>query len=159
MRGTIVAITLGALTAAMPVQARYVSPGHDKSWGKPGISFDQYRDDAVTCGQQAAALDLRESDPAKALVVASRLLDNVPDVWAASEAMRLASPERNFAKAGDLLQATLERCLHERGYRKFKLTSEQKHRLSKLPIGSDARHHYLYALASDPEVLTRQAID
>jgi hypothetical protein len=73
--------------------------------------------------------------------------------------MRMISPERQFAKAGDILERAVERCLSERGYRKFKLTSDQRHRLSKLPIGSDARHAYLHSLASDPEVLTRQAAD
>ena len=73
--------------------------------------------------------------------------------------MQMIGPERQFAKAGDILESALERCLREHGYRKFKLTSEQRHRLSKLRVGSDARHAYLHSLASDPEVLTRQATD
>ncbi|MDB5693407.1 MAG: hypothetical protein JWO81_2470 [Alphaproteobacteria bacterium] len=158
MRRLIVAIGLSAL-AAIPAQARYVSAGYDKSWGKVGVSLAAYRGDAVACGRQAASLDLAGSDPARALVLASRLIDNAPDVETASDAMRIASPERNFLKAGDLLQAALERCLTQRGYRRFKLTSGQRHRLSELPIGSDARHAYLHSLASNPDVLTRQAVD
>jgi hypothetical protein len=158
MRRLIMASLL-CMLAAMPSQARYVSAGYDRSWGKSGVSFADYRDDAVTCGRQAAALDLRNSDPAKALVLASRLIDNAIDVADAGDAMQIASPERNFAKAGDLLQGALERCLHERGYRKFKLTAEQRHKLSKLKPGSEARHHYLYSLGSDPNVLARQALD
>jgi hypothetical protein len=159
MRRLTVATALCALAAAMPAHARYISAGYDKSWGKAGISFDDYRNDSVTCGRQAAGLDLRNSDPAKALVLASRLIDNAIDYQDAAEAMRIASPERNFGKAGDLMQAALERCLRDRGYHKFKLTDAQRHRLSKLKPGSDARHHYLYSLGSDPQVLARQAID
>ena len=41
----------------------------------------------------------------------------------------------------------------------FKLTTEQRHRLSKLPVGSDARHAYLHSLASNPDILARQAAE
>ena len=77
----------------------------------------------------------------------------------ARDAMRIASPERNFLKVGDMLEAAVERCLTARGYHKFKLTSGQQRHLRKLPLGSDARHAYLHSLASDPDVLKRQAVD
>jgi hypothetical protein len=64
-----------------------------------------------------------------------------------------------LAKAGDILEGALEHCLKDRGYRKFKLTSGQRHRLSKLPLGSDARHAYLHSLASNAQVLETQAAD
>jgi hypothetical protein len=158
MRIAIVAICLSAVVAA-PASARYVGPGAAKSWGKPGVSLAGYRDDAVACGRQAAALDVAGSDPARALVLASRMIDNAPDVATVADAMRTASAERNFLKVGDMLQAELDRCLAGRGYHKFKLTSGQRHRLAKLPLGSDARHVYLHSLASDPDVLARQAAD
>ena len=159
MRTTLItAICLSALAVA-PAQGRYIGPGFAKSWGKAGVSLADYRTDAVTCGRQAAALDIADSNPAKAFVLASRQIDNAPDIDTVAEAMRIASPERNFLKVGDMLEAAIERCLTARGYHKFKLTSEQRHRLSKLQVGSDARHAYLHSLASDPEVLTRQAAD
>lgn len=160
MRNFTVAIAFCVLTAtAMPVQARYVDPGYDKSWGKVGVSLADYRADAVACGRQAASLDLAGTGPARSFVNASRILENGPDydTWVA--ALQIASPERNMEKAGDLMQAALERCLRERGYHKFRLTAEQRHRLSKLPIGSDQRHAYLHSLAADTDVLTRQAAD
>ena len=158
MRKLIAAIAVSAFVAA-PAAARYVGPGRDKSWGKPGVTLADYRADAVTCGRQAAALDVADSSPAKAFVLASRLIDNAPDLERVGVAMQIASPERNFLKVGDMLQAALERCLTARGYHKFKLTSAQRHRLARLAPGSDERHAYLHSLASDPEVLARQAVN
>src|SRR4051794_2749202 len=135
MRHLILASWLLTLTAA-PASARYVGPGTSKSWGKADVSLVEYRTDAITCGQQAAALDVGGSGPAEALVLASRMIENAPDVAAAADARRIASPERNFLKVGDMLEAELERCLTAHGYQKFKLTSEQRRRLAKLPIGS-----------------------
>jgi hypothetical protein len=158
MRKLIVAVSLAALAAA-PASARYVGPGSSQSWGKANVSLADYRADAVACGRQAAAVDVAGTAPAEALVVASRMLDNAPDAWTAVDAMRIASPERNMLKVGDILQAELDRCLAARGYHKFKLTAQQRHKLAKLPVGSDARHAYLHSLASDPTLLARQAVD
>ncbi|HEX5182978.1 MAG TPA: hypothetical protein VFW19_07480 [Allosphingosinicella sp.] len=152
-------IALCVAAAAMPAQARYVSPGFAMSWGKAGVSLADYRSDAVACGRHAAGLDLAGTGPARSFKAASRILENGSDydTWVA--ALQIAAPERNLEKAGDLMQATLDRCLVERGYHKFKLTSEQRHRLSKLKMGSDQRHAYLHSLAADPDVLSRQAAD
>lgn len=171
----------GTAFAEGPASGRLVGPGLGISWGKPGVSLTQYRADAIECGRNAAATDLAGTDPAKALVVGSRLIGNDPNATpgavvdpmagpaAGPDAMQNAGstasvvqmigPDRQIAKAGDILETALEHCLRQHGYRKFKLTSEQRHRLSKLPIGSDARHRYLHRLASDPEVLTRQAAE
>jgi hypothetical protein len=166
--------------AGGPAAARIASPGVGISWGKPGVSLVQYRTDAIQCGLNASGTDLTGTDPAKALIVGSRMIANDPNASpgavvdpragpsAAPDAMQNAGstasveqmigPDRQIAKAGDILETELERCLRQLGYRKFKLTSEQRHKLSKLPVGSDARHAYLHSLASDPDVLTRQAV-
>jgi hypothetical protein len=148
-----------AAAAASPAEARLVGPGFDKSWGKAGVSLEQYRADAIACGREAAAIDLAGSGPAKSLVIASRMLDNNPTLETAGVAMWIASPERNFAKAGDIMHARLDRCLTDHGYREFKLSTEQRHRLRRLPVGSLERHTYLHRLASDPTILASQAID
>ena len=178
-----IALACGIACAAVSpaAAAKLVNPGAGISWGKAGISLVQYRKDAVECGRSAAATNLAGTGPAKAFVIGSRLMENDPNVApsavidptagpaAAADAvagarsspsvMQMIGPERQFAKAGDILESALERCLKARGYRKFKLTSAQRHRLSKLPLGSDARHAYLHSLASDPNVLSRQAIN
>lgn len=170
-------VTFATLPAA--AAARLVDPGVGISWGKAGISLQQYRKDAIECGRSAAGTDLAGTDPAKALVVGSRLIDHDPnaspgavidpmagpsasaDVVASAgsspSVMRMIAPERQVTKAGDILERALEHCLEARGYRKFKLNSEQRHRLAKLPLGSDARHLYLHSLASNAQVLETQA--
>ena len=148
-----------AALLASPAQARLVGPGHDKSWGKAGVSLEDYRADAVACGREAAAIDLKDSGPARALVIASRLMDNATDFYSASEAMRIAGLAHNIPKVGDMMQAKLDQCLIDRGYRQFRLTDEQRHRLARLPTGSMERHSYLHSLASDPRVLDHQAAD
>jgi hypothetical protein len=168
------ALALTVVLAA-PSQARLVDPGYGRSWGKAGVPLDQYRADAVECGHRAAAVDLAGSDPAKALALATRIVENNPNAaaltlpdgtgasvdvmgaaGAAPGALQAIDPARQIAKAGDLIEAALEQCLSRRGYSKFKLTCAQRKRLAKLAPGSDQRHAYLHSLASDPEVLARQ---
>ena len=178
--GATIAAAIAGMTAT-PAEARLVSAGIDRSWGKAGVSLAQYRADAVACGRQAAGTDLAGTDPAKALIVASRMIDNnaqpissgaqdatqppgatagaLDSAGTTPDAIRMIGPDRQIAKAGDILHAALDRCLSSRGYRVFRLTAEQRHRLARLPLGSDARHAYLHSLASDPQVLERQAVD
>lgn len=180
MRTVTVGLSI-ALLAAAPAGARLVSAGPGQSWGKAGVSLAQYRADAIACGHEAAAYDLKGSDPARALIVASRMMDNEgasraapvgseaggPSAAsdpldlgrAAAIAKQMVDPQRQFAKAGELLENALEQCLTKRGYRKFGLTKAQRSRLAKLATGSDARHAYLHSLASDPAVLEQQPAD
>jgi hypothetical protein len=179
MRRPILIAILLAASAVPAAAAKLVSPGFNISWGKPGVSLDRYRQDAIECGRTAAATDLAGTDPAKAFVIGTRLMENDPTVGfgavvdptagpsAGADAvagagsspgvMRMIGPERQLAKAGDILESALEHCLKARGYRKFKLTGSQRHRLEKLPLGSDARHAYLHSLASNATVLETQA--
>ena len=78
----------------------------------------------------------------------------------ANQRQRIVSsthPDKQFNDIKDLLQATVDRCLKSRGYLKFQLTDDQRRALRRLKIGSEARHIYLYRLASDPAVLAGQA--
>jgi hypothetical protein len=170
---------LVAALAATGAHAKMVTAGTDKSWGKPGVSIDRYRAEGLACAQEAAASDLAKTGPARALVIASRLLENDPTPGpiatatpqsggaAAVDAIPSTSsagivanigPQRQILKAGDIMKAKLEQCLTQLGYVKFKLTGEQRRRLRSLREGSDERRAYLYSLASDPNVLARQAV-
>jgi hypothetical protein len=161
--------------------AKMVSAGVAKSWGKAGISLEAYRADGLACAREAAAMDLSKTGPARALVIASRLIDNDPTVVAGPAMDRMSSaqagtdvvamagssagvvqmirPDRQILKAGDIMKARLDSCLAGRGYVKFKLTGEQSKRLRGLREGSDARRAYLHSLASDGEVLARQKLN
>lgn len=156
------------------------APAPPDSWGKAGVSLAQYRQDAVDCAIQGYNLDISKTDDAKEFVRASHELDNVPggmsiqmastgtangnsvtDMvdWSDMQQHIVASarPEERFKHIKQMQVAKIDQCLMQRGYSKFHLTDEQRHRLSKLKFGSDERRQYLYGLATDPTVLHTQA--
>jgi len=65
-------------------------------------------------------------------------------------------PAEGLKEVRDLQHALLDRCLAEHGYRRFRLTDEQRAHFEKLKTGSDARHACLHQLASDPAILSAQ---
>lgn len=129
------------------------------SWGKAGVSFADYRADAIGCAKQAALLDVSETGAAKTLQVATRRFENVTNGAAEDygDVLRQARPEHQFEEVGTLQYGVLDRCLADHGYQRFRLTGAQRHRIAALPAGSDARRQYLYSLASDSALLARQA--
>jgi len=134
------------------------------SWGKPGISFDQYRADAVECGITGHYVDVSGTDAAKAFVNGSRrintLLDNNADVETAMLSARIVEAVRPAERRKEIkntLVSTVEQCLASRGYQRFRLSDEQRDKLRKMPKGSDQRHAYLYRLARSKKVLSTQA--
>ena len=64
----ITALSLAALAAASVTAA----PAPLASWGKAGISLDQYRKDSLECGLKGYYSDISKTDDAKAFVSASR---------------------------------------------------------------------------------------
>jgi hypothetical protein len=160
------------------------APAPELSWGKPGVSFDQYRQDAVECGREGYYLDISKTDDAKEFVKASRQLDSLNGTFsgnttgssgtgpastdAVDQMARFAAtqqhviervrPEQRFRNIKKTLQSTTDQCLVRRGYSQFRLSGDQRHRLRKLKVGSEARHAYLYRLASDPAVLSTQTV-
>ena len=69
-----------------------------------------------------------------------------------------ARPESQIASLKVAMQGIVDRCLIDRGYSRFALTSEQRKALRRLRKGSDRRHAYLHSLASDPIVLEQQGL-
>ena len=141
-----------------PALATRVAPEHMTSWGKAEVSLEEYWTDASECGHAAAATDLKDTDPGKALAYASRMLDS--GNWISDYALvaRMAPPEVQWNRAATILENALETCLAGRGYVKFRLTDRQFRQLKKLPVGSLERREFLHGLASDPAVLTEQAV-
>ena len=169
----------------VPASAAISAPAPQESWGKAGISPAQYRQDALECGLQGHYLDISKTDDARAFVKASRQLDTIttgasaPTTTGASatgpnstdsvdQAVRYAQqqqhivdsvhPEQRFRNIKQTLLAKDDQCLMQRGYSKFRLTDDQRRRLSKLKAGSDGRRAYLYSLASNPAVLQSQSV-
>jgi hypothetical protein len=175
---------ISLLTLALPVPASS-APAPAASWGKAGVSLTQYRQDAVECGLQGHYTDISKTADAKAFVSASKQLDAVTTGASApatvessptgpgidnsvDQAMRYANQQAHIVESVHAeqrmrnIKKTLvgrdEQCLIQRGYSKFRLSDDQRRRLSKLKAGSDQRRAYLYGLASDPAVLQSQAV-
>lgn len=156
----IAAFVLGISLAVgfSPASANRVEPGPRMSWGKSGVSLEQYWIDSAECAHLAADTDLTGTDPARALVIASRMIDNQNGVGDVQGALRIAAPEIQWQRAATILQAALDACLVDRGYVKFRLTDEQYRALKRLEAGTLERRMYLHSLASDPAVLASQSL-
>jgi hypothetical protein len=141
------------------------------SWGKPGVSYETYRADATACLREAAGTDLTGTEPANALVLASRRIETaittvpagdsdlaISMVNAIQGARIAARPDLRFRQAHDILQARLDHCLEGHGYRRFRLTEEQRRRLDHFDPRQPERQAFLHSLASDPQVLASQAV-
>lgn len=174
------AVSLAAVAATSAVAA----PAPKESWGKAGITLAQYRQDALDCGLQGHYTDISKTDDARAFVQASRQLDTVTtggatapittqinatgpnSTNAADQLVEYANQQNHivdsvhadqrFRNIKKMLVSNTDQCLMSRGYAKFVLTDEQRHRLTKLKAGSDERREYLYSLASNPAVLQTQ---
>jgi hypothetical protein len=167
-------------SSALVVSTAGVSaPAPGDSWGKPGVSFTQYRQDSVDCAVQGYTLDISKTEDAREFVRASRELDNLPgglietstatgpasadsvnimSDWAGMQQHIIDSvrPEERFKSIKQMQLTRIDQCLVDRGYSKFRLTDDQRHRLGKLKFGSEQRRQYLYSLATSPAVLATQ---
>ena len=149
------------------------------SWGKPGVSFAEYRTDANICAAGAMQIDISGTDAAQRAVDASRKLDTLygmgsnwgfsvwpgggfigggPNVNAIEHLRNSYRVKDTLAEIKDWQLQVLHGCLRGLGYRQFVLTPDQRAALKRLPLRSDRRHGFLYSLASNPMVLSRQAI-
>ena len=130
------------------------------SWGKAGVSFETYRADATDCLRAAASTDLSGTEPAEALVLASRRVETAlnSDPWSVAQAIDAARPDLSIRQARDLIQARLDHCLVEHGYRRFALTDAQRRQLRRFSLRQPERQVYLHSLASDPQIVASQAV-
>jgi hypothetical protein len=168
-------VPLAVLLAAGLAVPASGAPRPQESWGKAGVSFEDYRNDAVECGRLAYYADISETDHAKAFVSATKRLEAADDhgmaaigeddmyrlaqLGARSEQIRASiRPEKRMRELHAGLVQVVEICLEERGYSRFALTDEQRKELGKLKKGSAQRHRFMHALASDPQVLRTQEI-
>ena len=161
---------------AIAATAAAASPVRDieSSWGKANVSLAEYRQDAGICAAGAIATDISGTEAAQRLAKASQRLDRIYDSASmynpgaagisfgnpyheVPSVLRAYRVEENFEQIRQWQVAVLEGCLEGLGYRKFALTADQRARLKKLPLRSERRRAYLHSLASDPEVLSRQA--
>lgn len=70
---------LPAAVAALALAAPAAADPAATSWGKAGITFDQYRADAVACATRGYYLDVSHTEAARVLADASRKLDTISE--------------------------------------------------------------------------------
>lgn len=168
---------LGSLLAALlatPASAAAEKHGI-VSWGKAGVSFAEYRNDAIQCGRKGYYRDVAGTEAAQVFKAASRqletnegslqsaaLLGNTEQVAGivgnSARIVEGTRPEKRMKEVGALLNETVATCLAARGYRRFQLTPAQQRQLDHLRRGTPRRHEFLYSLGSDPKVLAEQAV-
>jgi hypothetical protein len=153
MRPSIRRLAVLAVAGGLLAGAAQAQPAPDRqSWGKPGISFLQYRTDAVECAYLAGS-----AGPVTVASVDLVFAFDGGDVFEVMESTK-RNQYRMWNNVADQLEPALETCLRGRGYRPFKLTAEQSAQLKALKAGSASRHRYLYGLAIDPDVLKAQGL-
>jgi len=159
-------LILLALTAALVAQPALAQRQRgDESWGQTGVSFLQYRTDAVECAYRVGQ-DAPVEYPQVDLVFSSNIVmpGAEKDVdMPMREMVDAAAPNpqrftRPFREISSQLQEPLAKCLGERGYRRFRLTRDQTKELRSLSVGSRARQVYLWNLAVDPQVQRQQVV-
>jgi hypothetical protein len=141
------------------------------SWGKLGISFEQYRQDSADCARAVYYLDVSGTEAAQVFKRATSHLENnetnlqnaTPDAQlstaiSSEQIVQGTQPEKRFQEVRDYQLKAMEICLTDRGYKRFALTSEQADHLNRLKKKSEARREYLYRLSVDPEVLKEQGV-
>ncbi|KRA62594.1 hypothetical protein ASD89_22620 [Caulobacter sp. Root656] len=153
--------TLWIAALMLPAAAQAEAGQPYISWGKAGVSFEQYRSDSVACGTRGATRDMREQQAFKDVVHGTNFQDSALERGDAVEYVMIY--QRNFRGSIPTLQKFMvndvEECLVDRGYSPFALNREQTKQLYKYEKGSQERFHYLYQISIDPEVLRGQKLD
>jgi hypothetical protein len=173
-----ISVLCAVIAATLSATPAVAEPKPVDSWGRAGVDFDTYSNDALECGLLGHYADVSQTEQAQAFVGASRQMEAIdnPNYVGASadaadavarsteqarryeQARRSIRPERRMDELKQGMEGVVEDCLIERGYVQFRLTDEQRETLSHLDRGSDERRHYLHGLASNAAVLDAQAL-
>lgn len=123
-----------------------------ESWGKPGVTFDQYRADSVECAKIGYFRDVSQDEPAKRFITGFTAADNnLNSGGNASDwinSILRTQPDRQKRRLHAIQLGDVERCLADKGYSRFRLSRSEMKTLASYPRGSEARHRYLYTLAA-----------
>lgn len=141
-------------TAALAFAAIASPAAARNSWGKPNVGFAEYRIDADECSN--AAFDAKLwMEPIEHVIRASYAAST--DIFSEAS-LKMIMTHGVTVTIADQLQATVDRCLIDRGYTRFRLTDSQDRQLSHFHRGTMDRAHFLHSLGSDPNVMAAQAI-
>jgi hypothetical protein len=163
-------LAIAALAAAAPAEA---ADAPQFAWGKAGVAYEAYREQAYQCAMAGFGSDIADSAPVETLRKATRRLEaldgqlqtigGAPDPVAAasryaSEAASVraaARPEKQVQAVKQLMFSVMQQCMIDHGYTRFALTEQQRTQWSALAEAQD-RRVFLHKLASDAAVLEQQ---
>jgi hypothetical protein len=180
-------IVFSAFAAIAITSPAIVEKSGASSWGKAGVSLEEYARDAAECADTSRYVTtyiepktLRRLDA----LSSAQLLDTVNQIGGQSSsfnAMGIVGDITTLRTSNDIarrtntfgakyvslvsldvrdqLQAVLDRCLIERGYERIRLTEPQATSLKKLKRHSPERTAYLHAIGSDAMLVKHQRID
>ena len=78
MRPMLIALLVTACGVATTADAQCAARTN-VTWGKAGVSFEEYRADLIACASEAYYLDVANTTAAQRLVAASRQLQTIED--------------------------------------------------------------------------------
>ncbi len=139
---------LPMVIACQPVEARRAPV---ESWSKLGVSFDQYRNDAIECAQVGYFRDVSGDEPAKRFLRGWKTAENSLNGAAGTnweESVRIIQPDRRRRQVHAIQVNDVERCLTDRGYAPFTLSADEERQLRRYKAGSPERHRYMHGLAA-----------
>jgi len=150
-------------------------------WAKAGVSYEQYRGDALECGKQGLASDIDNTQEVKTLARASQQLEGIdasgqtssgrstgatgqPDMLEAATNRAIeqqtiiaaTQPERQYAGIKQKMFVVVRSCMIKHGYAKVVLTENQRKEYEGIKGSADVRRAYIHKIASDPHVLETQ---
>lgn len=126
-----------------------------ESWGKPGVTFDQYRADSVECAKIGYFRDVSQDEPGKRFITGFTAADNNlnggGDASDWINSILRTQPDRQKRRLHAIQVGDVERCLAGKGYSRFLLSRGEVKMLKRHPRGSEARHRYMHQLAARVE--------
>lgn len=119
------ALLLVIFLASSAVNAQAKAPGFE-SWRKGGVSYDQYRADAIGCAKKGYFRDITNDAPAKRFIRSFELADralNDPGSAGGSwiDHVQITRPDRQKRDLQALHVSDVEKCLLDSGLKKFSL--------------------------------------
>jgi hypothetical protein len=143
------------------------------AWGKAGVSYDQYRNEAYECAIVGLDTNIDNSEPVERLRTATHqleALDNRQGVASSADPVgagirhaqdlaairESARADQQVKEVKKILFSAMQKCMVQRGYTRFALTEDQRSEFAKFKDGSPERRAYLHKLASDPAIVEQQ---
>ena len=172
MRSMLIALLMTAcgVATAADAQTRRES---NVTWGKAGVSFEEYRANSIACASEAYYLDVANTTAAQRLVAASRQLQTIEDTrprpMTMDEAVSYGAdmgntmnhyrPDRQFEAIEDLQQQTLNACLIHAWLSPVPADGVATAGIAAAGSGKPSSGAlYLHSLAADAEVLRQQSL-